>query len=322
MQFGLHLGIRGPAADPDSLRIIAGEAEALGFAHLGFSDHVVIADQVDSPYPYTKSGRWFAEDSGECLEQVTTLSFVAAATSRIRLLTSVMVLPHRPPVLAAKMLNTVDVLSKGRLTVGLGVGWMAEEIALLDGPSFESRGAAADEYIQAFRSLWTEDSPSFHGEHVRFDGLKFFPKSPQSPHPPLWVGGEAKPGRRRAGRLGDGWYPVGNNPKSPFDTPARYAAGLADVVAAAEAAGRDPAEIAHGLYVIWYNLGEAETTPEGVRRSFTGSAEDILEDIGAYRDAGLEHLVIGGESGELEQCLDRMRRFESDIMRRVRSLTS
>ena len=114
MQFGLHLGIRGPVADPDSLRIIATEAEVLGFAHLGFSDHVVIAEQVDSPYPYTKSGRWFAEDSGECLEQITTLGFVAAATRSIRLLTSVMVLPHRPTVLTAKLLNTVDVLSQGR----------------------------------------------------------------------------------------------------------------------------------------------------------------------------------------------------------------
>jgi probable F420-dependent oxidoreductase len=317
MKFGLHLGIRGPAADPDSLRIIAAEAEALGFEHLGFSDHVVIADQVDSPYPYTKSGRWFAEDSGECLEQVTTLSFVAAATTRIRLLTSVMVLPHRPPVLAAKMLNTVDVLSKGRLTVGLGVGWMAEEIALLDGPPFETRGASADEYIQAFRALWTEDHPSFHGDHVNFDGLKFFPKSPQSPHAPLWVGGEAKPGRRRAGRLGDGWYPVGNNPSSPFDTVERYAAGVADVTAAAEAAGRAPSEIAQGLYVIWYRLGEEEITPEGTRRSFTGSADAIINDIGAYEEAGLQHLVIGGENGDLEQCLDRMRRFESDVMRRV-----
>ena len=317
MQFGLHLGIRGPAADPDSLRIIATEAEVLGFAHLGFSDHVVIAEQVDSPYPYTKSGRWFAEDSGECLEQITTLGFVAAATRSIRLLTSVMVLPHRPPVLTAKMLNTVDVLSKGRLTVGLGVGWMAEEIALLGGPSFADRGKVADEYIQAFRVLWTEDQPRFHGAHVQFEDLKFFPKPVQSPHPPLWIGGEAKVARRRAGRLGDGWYPVGNNPKAPFDTAERYAAGLADVTAAAETAGRNPSDIARGLFVIWYKSGEAEKTPEGDRRSFTGPTDAILEDIGAYREAGLEHLVIGGESDNLEQCLDRMRRFASDIMRRV-----
>jgi len=317
MQFGLHLGIRGPAADPDSLRIIAAEAEALGFSHLGFSDHVVIADTVDSPYPYTKDGRWFAEDSGECLEQITTLGYVAATTTKIRLLTSVMVLPHRPAVLAAKMLNTVDVLSKGRLTVGIGVGWMAEEIALLSGPPFEARGAAADEYIAAFRALWTEAKPRFDGEHVRFSGLKFHPKPSQNPHPPLWIGGEAKAGRRRAGRVGDGWYPVGNNPSAPFDTPELYAAGLADVYAAAEAAGRDPSDISRALLAIWYQLGEADEARDGGRRSFTGSADDILGDIDAYRRAGLEHLVIGGESSGLEQCLERMRRFEAEIMRQV-----
>ena len=138
MDFGLHLGVRGPAAQPDSLRIIAEEAELLGFTHLGLSDHIVIANKVNSPYPYTKTGKWFAEDNGECLEQLTTLSFIAASTSHIRLLTSVMVLPHRPPILTAKMLNTIDVLSKGRLTVGLGVGWLEEEIALLNGPDFKS----------------------------------------------------------------------------------------------------------------------------------------------------------------------------------------
>ena len=111
-------------------------AEELGFSYLGFSDHVVIAEDVNSLYPYTKSGRWFAEDTGECLEQLSTLSFVAASTSVIRLLTSVMVIPHRPPILTAKMTKTIDVLSKGRLTVGVGVGWMEEEIQLLNGPAF------------------------------------------------------------------------------------------------------------------------------------------------------------------------------------------
>ena len=315
MDFGLHLGIRGPGANPDTLKIIAQEAERLRFAYLGFSDHVVIAQTVDSHYPYTKDGRWFAEDSGECLEQITTLGFVAAVTNRIRLLTSVMVLPHRPAVLAAKMLNTVDTLSKGRLTVGLGVGWMAEEIALLSGPPFTERGKAADEYIRAFRELWTSDSPEFVGEHVAFEGLKFHPKPVQNPHPPLWIGGEAKTGRQRAGKLGNGWYPVGNNPTAPFDTAERYAAGLADVKSAAESAGRDPTKIAQGLLGIWYRLGESDLDTEGDRRTFTGSAQAIVDDIAAYRDVGLQTFVIGGESAGLEQCLERMRHFEAEIMR-------
>ena len=167
MKFGIDLGIRGPVAQPDSLKTIALEAEELGFGYLGFSDHVVIAENVNSPYPYTASGRWFAEDTGECLEQLTTLSYVAAATNNIRLLTSVMVIPHRPPILTAKMIKTIDVLSKGRITVGVGVGWMEEEIQLLNAPPFKERGRASDEYIQAFKNLWTETSPSFEGAHVK-----------------------------------------------------------------------------------------------------------------------------------------------------------
>ena len=226
-----------------------------------------------------------------------------------------MVLPHRPAVLAAKMLSTVDVLSKGRLTVGLGVGWMAEEIAMLSGPPFARRGRVSDEYIHAFRELWTSDRPEFVGEHVAFEGLKFHPKPVQKPHPPLWIGGEAKAGRKRAGRHGNGWYPVGNNPAAPFDTAARYAAGLADVKAAAESIGRDPGEITQGLLGIWYRLGKDDRDPEGYRRTFTGSAQAIVDDIAAYREVGLQTFVIGGESASLEHCLERMRSFEAEIMR-------
>ena len=315
MDFGLHLGVRGPAADPDSLRVIAQEAECLGFTHLGLSDHIVIADKVDSPYPYTKTGRWFAEDSGECLEQLTTLAFIAAATSDIRLLTSVMVIPHRPPVLTAKMLNTLDVLSKGRLTVGLGVGWMKEEVTLLNGPKFEQRGAVANEYIEAFKILWTDEAPAYDGTHVNFSDIKFFPKQVQTPHPPLWIGGEARLARERAGRLGNGWYPVGNNPDAPFDTPKRYARGLKDVQDTAIASNRDPTEIACGVYIIWYSPGKAVKTIKGERQTFTGSPSEILSDIAEYEKVGLQHLVIGGESNDLETCLNRMRVFNKEVMR-------
>ncbi len=309
MKFGMHLGVRGPAADPDNLIEIAQAAEALGFEHLGFSDHVAIAAKVGSPYPYTADGRWFAEDSGECLEQISTLCFVAAATQRIRLLTSVMVLGHRPTLLAAKMLATADVLSKGRLTVGVGVGWMAEEMALLGAPPFAQRGAAADEAILAFRELWMAARPKFEGRHVAFDQVLFAPKPTQAPHPPIWVGSESAPARRRAGRLGDGWYPVCNNPKARFDTPARYAAGLADVRQAAEAAGRDPQALAAGLYVIWHTLAGPQIDELGHRRCFTGTPTDIRQDVAAFQDAGLQHLVIGFEAGSAAEVIRRMQVF-------------
>src|SRR5262245_24621116 len=149
MKFGLHFGSRGVVGDPDSLRTVAQKAEALGYEHFGMSDHVIVATEVESTYPYSKTGKFFAQDTGVSLEQVTALSFAAAATGRIRLLTSVLVLPHRHPVLAAKMLATVDVLSKGRLTEGVGVGWMSEEIAFLGGPPFDDRVKASEETIKA-----------------------------------------------------------------------------------------------------------------------------------------------------------------------------
>ena len=314
MEFGLHLGTRGPAAEPDSLLRIARRAEALGFLHLGLSDHVVVAAKVDTEYPYTKSGDWFAEDTGVCLEQVTTLGFVAAATTRLRLLSSVMVLPHRPPLLAAKMLATVDILSKGRLTVGAGVGWMAEELALLGAPPFKARGAAADEYIEAFRALWTERRPAYAGRFVAFDDLLFEPKPAQRPHPPIWVGGESPQARSRAGRLGDGWYPVGNNPAAPYDRAALYGAGLADVRAQAEQAGRDPAALDAALYAIWYSLGEPVAGRDGGRMPFTGEAAAIVDDIAAYAEQGLRHLVIGFESRDEQDCIERIEAFAERVM--------
>ncbi|NQV60499.1 MAG: TIGR03619 family F420-dependent LLM class oxidoreductase, partial [Alphaproteobacteria bacterium] len=226
MKFGVHFGSRGVAGDPDTLKAIAQKAEALGYEHFGMSDHVVVATDVASAYPYSESGKFYAQDTGVSLEQVTALGFVAAATNCIRLLTSVLVLPHRHPVLAAKMLATVDILSKGRLTVGVGAGWMAEEIALLGGPPFADRAKASDEYIEAFRELWTSETPAKRGSYAAFDHLLFAPKSAQTPHAPIWVGGEAKGARRRAGQLGDGWYPVAANPRQPLDTPDLYGQAL------------------------------------------------------------------------------------------------
>ena len=152
MKFGLHLGTRGAAMDPAGLITIAKRAEELGFGHLGLSDHVVLTEHVTTPYPYTKNRKWFAQDTGECLDQLTALSFVAAATTDIRLLTSVMVLPHRHPILSAKMLATIDHLSGGRLTVGVGAGWMREEIELLGAPSYERRGARSAQRLKVILS--------------------------------------------------------------------------------------------------------------------------------------------------------------------------
>ena len=314
MDFGLHLGTRGATAGPEGLRAMARRCEALGYGYLGFNDHVVIAETVESRYPYDKSGQWPAADTGTCLEQLMTIAYVTAVTEKIRLLTSVLVLPHRAPVLAAKMLATADVLSNGRLTVGVGIGWMAEEMAVLQSPAFERRAAASREYIEAFRALWTEPAPSYAGDFVAFESVLFDPKPVQQPHPPIWVGGEGEPARRRAGQLGDGWYPVVANPRYPLDTPERFAAALGEVHAHAEAAGRDPAALDTALFAPWYSLGAARADDEGKRRPFTGAAEQIAADAESYRAAGLNHLIIGFESDDLQMSLERTEQFATEVM--------
>jgi probable F420-dependent oxidoreductase len=314
MKFGLHFGSRGTAGEPDSLKAIARSAEALGYEHFGMSDHVVVATNVDSAYPYSETGKFFAQDTGVSLETITALSFVASATDRIRLLTSVLVLPHRQPVLAAKMLATLDVLSKGRLTAGVGIGWMAEEIALLGGPAFRDRAPASEEYIEAFREMWTSEAPAKRGKHVDFDNMLFAPKSAQTPHPPIWVGGEVDGALRRAGRLGDGWYPVAANPRIPLDTPALYAASLDRVRSEAEKAGRDPGSIDAAILAIKSRIGPEQEGREDARMAFTGSPQAIVDDIGAFQDVGLQHFLIGGDGSDLPCTVERLEEFSSEVM--------
>src|SRR5258705_2493514 len=128
------------------------------------------------------------------------MTFVAAKTTRLRLVTSVMIGPYRNPVLTAKALATIDVLSKGRVTLGVGVGWMREEFEALGAPEFERRGAVTDEYIRIFKTLWTQSPASFSGEFYRFEALHCRPQPVQKPHPPIWIGGHSKAALRRAAR--------------------------------------------------------------------------------------------------------------------------
>jgi probable F420-dependent oxidoreductase len=314
MDFGLHLGTRGAAATPEGLRSLAQHAERLGLSYLGLSDHVVFTGSVASRYPYSRSGKHPADATGFCLEQLTCLTFAASVTRTIRLLTSVMVVPHRPAILTAKTLATIDVLSGGRLTIGAGVGWLEEEMRALGSPPFARRGAATSEYIQAFRALWREAKPAYRGEFVDTSDVLFEPKPVQPSGPPIWVGGEGTAARRRAGRLGDGWYPTIRNPREPLDTPEAFAAGLADVRRQAEAARRDPASVDVAMFAPGYRLGAAAGGADGRRVAFTGSAEQIAEDARAYAALGVRHLVISFESSDVQEAADRVEGFARDVV--------
>ena len=231
MDFGFGLPTRGPLSAPQTLAALAAGGEDLGFTYIGVADHIVVARRIDSTYPYSETGSFTGWESGECLEQLTLLGYLAAHTTAIRLLSSVMVVPHRNPVHTAKILSTIDNLSGGRLTVGCGVGWMREEFEAIGTPPFDNRGSVSDEYIRVFKELWTSDAPTFEGKYASFSDIVFSPQPVQKPHPPIWIGGESPAALRRAARLGDAWYPIGSNPTYPCRPSGSFRTPSADCTA-------------------------------------------------------------------------------------------
>src|SRR6202035_2965186 len=173
MQIGFNLPISGPLSSPESMTRIAQQGEALGYDYLTLTDHVVLPNLRVPGYPYSESGEFFGEGPERRHEQLTAAAFIAAKTIRIRLVLAVMVVPHRPAVLAAKMLSTIDVLSGGRLVVGIGAGWLKAEFDAVVTTPFAERGAVTDEYLEAFRALWTEEHARFAGRYANFSNLVF-----------------------------------------------------------------------------------------------------------------------------------------------------
>ena len=310
MQFGFYLPNEGPTARPDPLIALARRGDELGFHFMVTGDHILVPREISSPYPYTKGGEFPWSDSGEHLEQLTSLAFLAAVTERIRLVPSVMIVPYRNPLLAAKMLATLDVLSKGRLTLGVGVGWMEEEFIALDTPPFAERGAVTDEYITAFRELWTSDDPRFEGRYCRFSDIEFLPKPVQQPLP-IWVGGQSRRAIRRAAQLGDGWHPVGAIPAATLE-PEELAEDVAGLRRHAERAGREPSAIDVAIKAPLYDPGAG-----GDRRRFSGEPSQILADIETYRAVGATHLTFDARGADLGQSLERLSWLAEEVVAHV-----
>ena len=309
MRYGFYLPTRGGCATPEALEAIVQRGEALGFHSVMIADHVVFPTAIASKYPYTVSGAF--PGGGDALEQLTLMAFVAGRTRTLRLVTSVMILPYRNPVLTAKMLATIDVLSRGRVTVGVGVGWLREEFEALDAPDFERRGAASDEYIRIFKTLWTQDPASLDGEFYRFEALRCLPQPVQKPHPPIWIGGYSAPALRRAARYGDGWHPVGANPAVPL-RPSELRASLDQLFRLTEAAGRNPSALTISFKAPVYDTS-VTTLTGSERRPFSGTSQQIADDIGAYEKAGVSELVFDFRSERLDDALERMERFAQTI---------
>jgi probable F420-dependent oxidoreductase len=311
MDFGLHLPASTATVKAEELVRFAQQAEALGFYCLTVADHVIVPRDISVPYPYTVDGKY--PGTGYHLETVVTMGFLAGATKRIRLVTSVMILPYRNPIVTAKMLASLDVLSNGRVIVGAGVGWMKEEFDNLQAPPFQERGTVTDEYIRAFRELWTSDNPTFNGKHCKFSNIVFLPKPVQKAGIPIWIGGHSKQAIRRAGQLGDGWHPIGGVPTIPLE-PEDVKKDMAALAEFAHKAGRDPKTIRVALKG---SLFDKEKKIAGRRRRFMGTADEIAADIRDYRAAGVDTMIFDVRRPSINETLDRMEWMATEVLVKV-----
>jgi probable F420-dependent oxidoreductase len=320
MQIGFNAPTSGPLIDPDSLTRIITEGEALGFDYVTISDHIMVPRNLESKYPYTNTGEFPAGTQAAWLEQLATTAFIAALTKKLRFVLSVMVVPHRPAVLTAKLLSTIDFLSKGRLTLGIGVGWCREEFEAIGAAPFEDRGHVTDEWMDVCKELWTAALPRFSGKYVSFDDVVFAPKPVQNPIP-IWVGGESGPALRRTVKYAHGWYPVGTNPQFPMNTISRFKAGVERFRGFAHKAGRDPSEITVALRVLSGPGIRPRGSIDGEAEMFTGGDADWLGDMEALAALGLNAVDVRlfgyGAAQNLDSTIDNMRRFRDGVLTKL-----
>jgi probable F420-dependent oxidoreductase len=253
--FGINFGA---CADRETAVGVARAAEAAGFESVWTGEHVVLPDPRVAPSP--------SHPQTPFLDPAVALTWVAAHTTRLRLATGIVILPQRNPVVLAKEMASVDVVSNGRLVFGVGVGYLRPEFEAI-GADFERRGARMDEHLDAILALWTQEKPSFRGETVRFAGIDAQPRPVQKPHPPIVIGATTPPAWRRAVARANGWYGFAMAP----DAAATQIAGLAE--AAKRVARRDALGRLH-LTV---------TPPPGVPDRDT---------VKRYEDLGVERLVL------------------------------
>jgi probable F420-dependent oxidoreductase len=273
MKFGIWIPNCRDLATPEIIRRTALRAEQLGYDSIWVSDHVVV------PNVYVQ------RFGAAIYDPLITLAVAAGATSRVRLGTTVLIVPYRNAVVTAKMVSSLDVLSGGRVVLGIGAGWVAEESAMLGVP-FAERGPMTDEYMAAMQELWTSPAPSFAGKYTQFSELHFEPKPVQKPHPPIWVGGHARASLRRAAEIGAAWHPINRSVDE-------IRAGCAELQQLCQARGRalPPAvTLRNDTFVL--RPGRSVPPPLHGGSVLAGEPAALVDQIGELSAVGVEHLVL------------------------------
>ena len=224
MKFGVVLPMIGSLAGTDAIDAVCDKAEEAGIDSIWVIDHILLPYSIGAKYPYNVTGEWMA-GQGPWWDAFSVLSYAAARTSTVELGSCVIILPYRHPVHTAKIVATIDQLSRGRVQFGIGVGWMKDEFENLQLDSFHHRGALVNEQIEVFKEVWANDPASFDGDYYRFNEVSVTPKPVQRPHPPILVGGNSEAALERTAALCDGWLGISLRPtSSPSIAPASSSA--------------------------------------------------------------------------------------------------
>lgn len=286
MKLGLMFVNSGPFSNPDLLAHLAQKAEDCGFESLWTVEHVVIPKGYQTPYPYSKDGKIPGGEDVAIPDPLLPLAFAAAVTKKIRLATGVMILPQRHPLYVAKEMATLDLLSGGRTILGIGSGWLKEEFEAL-GLDFHARGTRTDEAIKSLRALWRDNPSNFHGKHFDFGPVLSFPKPAQANGIPIHIGGHSPAAARRAGRLGDGFFPaVSDIPK--------LNELFALMRAEADKAGRDANKI---------------------ELSCVGRA--VVDSLKTFADIGISRVVVAPPAFDKEGLTRGLEKIGNEVIARV-----
>ena len=293
-----------------NISLIASKSDVLGFDFLTVSDHIIIPKYVDSKMPYAVDGT-FNPGDGFCYDPLTLLSFLSAVTEKIRLVPSVMVVPYRNPIYAAKMISTIDVLSSGRITIGCGVGWLKEEFEVLDAHDFHSRGIVTNEYIESMIELWTQSDPTYKGKYIEFQNILFAPKPIQDPHPPIWIGGESEAAIKRAARIGNGWFPLSQNPTFPLKTNEQLNLSLGHLKKELDFRNKNINEFDVVFQPGWANLSEYNID------MLNNNSSQIIENILELERLGVTHVLFYFPKIELTALHDVLDNFADGVLKQL-----
>ena len=287
MKFGIAFANVGPFGQPDEAAFFARTAEETGFESLWTVEHVAVPTGYQAQYPYSADGKMPGPEDSPIPDPLLWLTYIAAATSKIRLATGILILPQRHPIYVAKELATLDVLSKGRAILGIGIGWLEEEFAALGIP-FDERVSRTEESCAALRSLWSPGADAFKGDHYAWEPLESNPKPVQAGGPPIVVGGHVLGAARRAARVGDGFFPMkteGGRLRELQDAMSEECARV----------GRDPAKI------------EITTSAPGMD----------LDAIRRLEDEGVSRLVIGPPGFSRDALRDGLEGFANAVISKL-----